>query len=146
MTAHRAVRDVVVDVLKAAGVAGGRVYANRSRAIATDQGAGVVVRLTHSASELAQIAGGRTSWNTLIEVECYARGAGTAADVALDQIIDAVFDCLDGNPTLNDTVMDVEPLQGETLAWENDELDTSLAYVIAKFVVKHQTMGRTLKV
>jgi hypothetical protein len=88
--------------------------------------------------------GGRTSWRTLIAVECYGKVDGESSDEAVDPILEAVFERLSSDPTLGGLVMSLEPLEGDTLEWDTDQLDTSMACVTAKFVVRHQTTGRTL--
>lgn len=143
-TSHQQIANAIVEALKSAGVAQGRVYRARTRAIGTETPHGVVVRLSRSASTLASVIGGRTSWRTLIDVECYGRQAGGLPDTAADQVAKDVFDCLAANPTLDGLAMDVEPLEGDTLAWDYDEQDTNMTCIIGKFLISHQTTGRTL--
>lgn len=123
-----------------------RVYVNRRRALSNDKSRAIVVRIGRSLSQEVKQLGGRTSWDTLIEIECYGRdGADDVPGTVADQVLEAVFDNLDGGPGLGYGVMDIEPLAGDTLAWDFEELDSSVACVSARFVVKHQTTGRTLK-
>jgi hypothetical protein len=143
-TAQRQIALAVVDALKLAGVAGGKVYAWRTRAIGIDSPTGVVVRLTRSTSLLASIQGGRTEWRTLLQVECYGRSVGGQPDEECDAVAAQVFAALAGEPTLGGLAMDVEPMEGDTLGWDVDELDTGLGCITAKFIVSHQTIGRTL--
>lgn len=145
-THHMAIAVALGEYLKAAPIAGGRVYINRARALGSDKDAAVVVRLSRAASHEASVLGARTSWSTLIEVECYGRdGANDVAGTAADQVLEQVTDSLASGPDLGYGVMDIEPLAGDTLAWDFDQLDASIACVTARFVVKHQTNGRTLK-
>lgn len=145
-TQHLAIAIAIANRLKEAPLAGGRVYVNRTRPLASDKDTAVVVRLGRSASQEVRQLGGRTSWNTMIEVECYGRDSaadvpGTAADLVLEQL----FENLASASDLGYGVMDVEPLAGDTLHWDFDQLDVSVACVMARFLVKHQTNGRTLK-
>lgn len=144
MSKHLLIASAIVSALQVANVAEGRVYPARTRAISQDAPHGVVVRLSRSASLLASVIGGPTNWRTLIEIECYGRVAGGAPDTAADQIVEDVFAALAAVPTLGDLAQDVEPLEGDTLGWDYDELDSSLACITAKFIVSHQTTGRTL--
>ncbi|UGQ45083.1 hypothetical protein [Massilia endophytica] len=144
MSAHQQVLDKVVDVLKDANVASGKVFASRARALGREVGRAVVVRLERSASTLPEVLGARPTWHTLISVECYGRGTADEPNTAADAVLDQVFACLDANATLDGTVSALEPSEGETLTWDNDELDSSLACVTARFVITHQTQGRTL--
>jgi hypothetical protein len=143
-TAHRAIVAEIVAVLSAADVAGGKVYSARTRAINGDSPQGVVVRMVRSASLLASVIGGRTGWRTLIQIECYGRMVGGTPDDASDLLVEQVFAALAVNPTLNHLASGVEPLEGDTLDWDYDEMDVSLSCTTAKFIVSHQTTGRTL--
>jgi hypothetical protein len=145
-THHMAIAIALGDYLKSVPIAGGRVYVNRARALSSDKDSVVIVRLSRAASQEAQVLGGRTSWSTLVEIECYGRdGANDVPGAAADQVLEEVFDSLASGPDLGYGVMDIEPLAGDTLAWDYDQLDSSVACVTARFVVKHQTNGRTLK-
>lgn len=126
-------------------LAAAKFYLNRRRAIPADKTRAVVVRLGRSLSQEVKQLGGRTTWRTLIEIECYGRDdADDVPGAVADQVLEAVFDNLDAGPGLGYGVMDIEPLPGDTLAWDFDELDNSMACVSARFVVNHQTNGRTL--
>lgn len=123
-----------------------RVYINRRRALSNDKSRAIVVRLGRALSQEVKQVGGRTTWDTLIEIECYGRdGADDVPGTIADEVLEAVFDNLDGGSDLGYGVMDISPLPGDTLAWDFEELDNSVACVSARFVVKHQTTGRTLK-
>lgn len=142
-TAHRAVRQALVDLLKAApALVGGRVFPNRDRSIGVDSPNAVVVRLRRSSSELASVIGGPTSWTTLVSVECYGRAASD--DSPAEQVVDDVFARLASDPTLGDRVMECVPYAGDTLNWDSEELDEKLECITAIFEIKHQTTGRTL--
>ncbi|MFZ3289262.1 MAG: hypothetical protein WA191_20780 [Telluria sp.] len=143
-TKHLQIATAIVDMLKADAVAAGRVYGARTRAISAEQPNGVVVRLERSMSHLASVQGGPTGWTTLIAIECYGRAVGGAPDAVADEIVESVFDSMAAGPTLGGLAQDIEPLEGDTLSWDFDELDSNLACITAKFVVRHQTTGRTL--
>jgi len=94
---------------------------------------------------LGSVIGGRTSWATLISLECYGRGEGQANETSADALVDAVFDRLASDTSLGGLAMDVEPLEGDTLTWDFDEFDTKMECITAKLLVRHQTTARTLK-
>lgn len=139
-SAHKAIVAAVVARLKASGVAAGKVFEARSRAISADSPSGVVVRIARSASHRAAMLGGRTDWSSLVQIECYGRNAGGAPDSVADSTAVAVFDSLNGDPSLGGLANDLAPLDGDTLDWDIDELDASLACITARFIVKHQTL------
>ena len=125
-------------------LAGGRIYRSRVRPLGVDQPSAIVVRIERSTSTLAQVIGGPTTWATLLNVECYARATGSEPDAVADALLVEVFDRLALAPTLHGAAMSFEPLPGDTLSWEVDELDSKIACITAKFVVMHRTNGRSL--
>ncbi|MYM65434.1 hypothetical protein GTP45_01125 [Pseudoduganella sp. FT55W] len=144
-TSHRLVLKAVVSTLIAAGVAAGRVYSSRTRAINSETPHAVIVRLGRSASMLAHVKGGPTTWKTLVQIESYGRMTGGEPDEASDEIVEQVFAALAENPSLGGKAIEVAPLDGDTLSWDLDELDTALGCTTAKFIVEHRTKGRTLE-
>lgn len=137
--------SAILDQLRIGPVlADGRIYRSRTRTIGVDQASAIVVRVERSTSTLAQVIGGPTTWATLVNVECYARATGSDPDQIADALLVDVFDRLALAPTLGGAAMSFEPLPGDTLSWEVDELDSKIACITAKFVVMHQTKGRTL--
>jgi hypothetical protein len=144
-TGHFNVVSALVDWLKRApSIAGGNVFRSRSRAFSRDTAAAIVVRPVRSASQLARVIGGPTIWQTLLHVECYARGTGDAQEEAVDALIEAVFACIAADPSLGGQIVEIVPLEGDTLSWDFDELDTTLGCVTAQFVITHETQGRGL--
>lgn len=145
-TQHLAIVQAIAQRLEQdPALADAKFYVNRRRAIPATVARAVVVRLGRSLSQEAKQLGGRTSWQTLIEIECYGRdGADHVPGTVVDQVLEAVFENLDAGSGLGYGVMGIEPVAGDTLAWDFDELDNSMACVSARFLVKHQTNGRTL--
>lgn len=122
-----------------------QVFIGRRRAVSAAVQRAIVLRLERSASKEASVLGGRTSWGTLISIECYGRDDdGAEPGSVADGVMEQVFAVLDQAPSLCDGFCDIEPLAGDTLAWDYDDFDKSMACVTARFVMKHQTTGRTL--
>jgi hypothetical protein len=140
-TAQRQKLLLVKQVLIDASVAGGRVFTQRTRAINEESPNAVVVRLATSQCQLSSVQGGPTDWATLVLIESYGRMIGGEPDEASDQIVEAVFSALDFDPTLGGQVEEIAPLD---VSWDEDQLDTSLACITAKFVITHRTEGRKL--
>ncbi|MGK5080473.1 hypothetical protein [Janthinobacterium sp. HLX7-2] len=144
-SAQFGVVSAILDQLQVApALAAGRIHRSRTRAIGVDQPSAIVVRIERSTSTLADVIGGPTTWATLVNVECYARATGAEPDIAADALLVEVFERLALAPTLNGAVMSFEPLPGDTLSWEVDELDSKIACITAKFIVMHKTKGRKL--
>ena len=144
-TQHSQITKALADLLKQEPpIAGGRVFVGRMRPIGADKPDAVVVRLARSASHDGAVLGARTSWSTLIEIDCYGRGTADDPDAGADMVVEQVAARLDGNSSLGGLAMDIAPLAGNTLEWDRDQLETSMTSITARFVVKHQTTGRTL--
>lgn len=142
-TAHQLLAHAMESLFKQdPPIAGGRVYVGRTRAISTESPSGVVILLGRSACDDGTM-GSRSSWSTLITVECYGRSTAGGVDIA-DELVQAVFERLDQDPSLGGLAMDVGPLPGDTLQWDHEVLDTNLGCITAKFVVRHQTNQRIL--
>ena len=85
---------------------------------------------------------GQTEWVTRYAVEAVARdAAGVAADTEADRLITAAYGRLLTPGVLSSSVTHVQPL---SIAWAEDELDSTLA--IARFVLelRHGTEPATL--
>jgi hypothetical protein len=142
-TAHRALQQALVDLLKVApAVAGGRIFKDRDRSIGVDMPNAVVVRLRRSGSALSSVIGGPTGWTTLVSFECYGRAA--SEETGADQVVEDLFARLAVDPTLGGQVLECVPLPGDTLNWDSEELDDKLECTTAIFQIQHQTTGRTL--
>ncbi len=142
-TAHQLLAQAMANLLKQdPPVAGGRVYVGRTRAINTESPSGVVIMLGRSACN-SSVMGSHSSWSTLLAVECYGRSMADGPDTA-DELVEAVFARLSTDPGLGGLAMDVEPLDGDTLQWDHEVLDTNLGCITAKFLVRHQTNQRIL--
>ena len=144
-TVQSQIAEAMADALRAEpAVAGGRVFVGRARPIGADKPNAIVLRLERSMSHAAETLDSRTSWSTLVAVECYGRSVGDVVDAEADAVVEAVFARFDENSGLGGLVMDIEPLAGETLSWDFEQMESNMTCITARFVVKHQTNGRTL--
>lgn len=107
------IKDVVtavVDALKAAPAVSPRVERVRLRAVPASAGTAVVVRPLGSDVQDAELMGHPYVWTTSLAVECYARAPqGTAPDVAVDALLEAVYARLLQDPTLGGVVTALQP-------------------------------------
>lgn len=143
-TAHLAVQQAIVSALQAAPtVAGGAVYANRTRAISAQQPLAVVVRLERS--EAAENTLHAHDWRTTFSVECHARAATAAADPA--QAVDAL---------LNEVWARIAALQPAGLGlmgfdmppaigWDYDDGETPLVCAAFRVTAMHRTPATSLQ-
>jgi len=114
----------------------------RTRPIAEQYDSAVIVRLASGDADLASIEGGRTNWETLIELELHVRGtSGQAPDVLVDPLMYEVHARLMADPSVGVAGVD---LQLAGVRWgasaESDRVgDARLVYRAT-----HQTESATL--
>jgi len=115
----------------------------RLRPMAQAQAQAVVVRpLQAEVSEVSLIPGHPVSWTSAIAVECYARsGVTTAADVAVDSLVEAVYARLMADPTLGGVVLGLNP---QAIAWDFDADGDQTACATVTFHARHRSPGVTL--
>ena len=71
----------------------------------------VVTPMQTEPTDAATLGGQPIAWQTTFAVECYAAAApGTAADVAVDDLLSAVYARLMADPTLGGTGRQLRPL------------------------------------
>lgn len=109
----------VVAALKAAPAVCTQVDRVRLRAL--PQGTGLAVAVRPLVAQVAQadfVPGVPILWHTDIAIECYARStATTAPDVAVDALVQAVYERLMADPTLAGVVLNLQPT---SVAYEFD--------------------------
>lgn len=115
----------------------------RLRPLAQATTQAVVVRpVASQVVEAALAPGYPVSWTTTVAVECYARsGSATAPDVAVDALLQAVYDRLMADPSLGGAVLALQP-QELSYDFDADGEQTTCATLV--FNVRHRTAGNTL--
>lgn len=115
----------------------------RLRPLAQATTQAVVVRpVASQVSEAALAPGYPVSWTTTVAVECYARsGSATAPDVAVDALLQSVYDRLMSDPSLGGTVLALQP---QELSYDFDADGEQTTCVTLVFAVRHRTAGNTL--
>lgn len=145
MTAFAALTDALRDLLlQAPAIAGGRVWRARLRPIPEEHATAVVLRLVQANS--TQVVLGRgLDWDTLIEVECYARSAvGIEPEDAVDELLAAVWARIKSNATALGAlgVMDLVP--EPRIDWQTTESAQPLACATFGLRVRHRTQASNL--
>lgn len=141
-TVFAGVQSAIVSALSAApALAGGRIYANRVRALAANANTAIVVRLDQSASNSDTI--GVLDWTTDYIVECYARGA-TGADpaVAVDALLSDVWARL---AALQPGALGVQSVTlNNVIDWQYDDAETPVVCAVIRLQVVHRTAKNNL--
>lgn len=139
-SAFLVVQSALVAALRAVpALASVPVHVNRTRAMARDEQAAILVRL--SSSRDAEGPLGVRDWRTLFDIEVVARGA-TGADPAeaVDEVLQSVWGVL---PVLQ-VAGAIEINADASIDWTFDSGDTPLASALMTVDVLHRTEDLTL--
>jgi hypothetical protein len=133
----------IVSALESAPAVASQVDRVRLRRVSQQQDNAVAVRPVQT--EVAQAAmspGYPVLWTTMIAVECYVRsGAATAADVAVDALLEQVYARLMQDPTLGGAVLALQP-KGISYDFDADGDHSTCATFIVH--AQHRAAGGTL--
>lgn len=123
-------------------VAGGHITVGRTRAISSEYDQAVNVRLDES-RPVPTSPQGRTYWETLIEVECFAKSSteGVTPQQAVDPLLQEVYERVLADHTLAGTAVDCNPTG---VRWEPDEQGETACRATAMFLVLHQSVERSI--
>lgn len=87
------------------------------------------------------ISGSPIDWASKINVECYARSVRDTGDVAVDPLVEAVYERLASNPTLGGVVDD---LVINAIEAENTAEGKKTGWVRLTYVAHHRTSNHSL--
>lgn len=132
----------VVDALKAAPAVSTRVERVRLRALPASAGTAVVVRPLGSDVDAELLTGHPYVWTTTLAVECYARAPqGTAPDVAVDALLEAVYARLLQSPTLGGVVGVLQP---QAITYDYDVDGENVVCATLQINARQMTVGASL--
>lgn len=143
MSMINAVVTAVVGALKAAPAVSTRVERVRLRALPASAGTAVVVRPLGSDVQDAELLTGHPYvWTTSLVVECYARAPqGTAPDVAVDALLEAVYARLLQSPTMGGVVVGLQP---QSITYDYDVDGENVVCATLQINALQMTAGATL--
>lgn len=130
-------------MLQAPALADGNVWRGRLRPIPAEHQHAIVIRIASAPGAVSGIKLGPIDWNTVIEVDLYARCTPAQdPEDAVDTLLGDAFARLAANPALAAGVMDT--LAEPQLDWQFAEADNTLVCVTLQLRVIHRTEGLTL--
>jgi hypothetical protein len=130
-------------LLQAPALGDGNVWRGRLRPIPAEHSHAIVIRLSTAPGQRSGIALGPTDWNTVIEVDCYARCTPAQdPEAAVDTLLGDVYARLAANASISGGVMDI--MAEPQIDWTFAEADNTLACATLQLRVNHRTEGLTL--
>lgn len=141
-TAFVSIQSALITALSTTpALAGGRIYTNRLRPIASVSNTAIVVRL--DGAEGAEEVLGSLDWQTNLTIECYARSA-TGADpaAAVDALLSDVWARLGA---VNFTTLDASISINPKIDWQYDDAETPVVCAVIHLSAQHRTALVTLQ-
>jgi hypothetical protein len=140
-TAFSQIVGAVRDALLAEPPVCQTIYRARPNVLPEQIDQAVNVQWEQTLAGLAAIRGAPIDWSTKVTVECYGRSVQDSGDVAVDPLLEAVFDRLAQDTTLGGLVADVNIAGIEA---ENTAEGKKTGWVRLTYVVQHTTYNGSL--
>lgn len=140
-TAFAGIVGALLTRLAQAPAVSANLYRCRLRALPESVTGAVVVRLQQADADNNVLSGNPIDFTTRVEVECYARSHTTTADLAVDDLLQAVYTRIMADPTLGGSVM---YLDLSALRFDFDAEAEQFAVATLSLDVRHRTSGLTL--
>lgn len=117
------------------------IYRARAGVIPDQVDQAISVQFERSTPVAGGIAGAPIDWASVITVECFARSVVEAGDLAVDPLLQAVFERLAADPTLGGLVGDLAIAGVEA---ENTSDGKKTGWARLTYVADHRTNNSTL--
>lgn len=117
------------------------IYRARAFAIPDQDDEAISVQWDQGLPRAGTIAGAPIDWQTRISVDCYARGTSGSGDVAVDPLLEKVYERLAADPTLGGMVDDLVIAGIEA---ENTAEGKKTGWVRLTYVAEHRTENSLL--
>lgn len=112
------------------------VYRARALAVGSQDDEAITVQCEHAIPAAATISGAPIDWSTRITVECFARSVKDSGDLAVDPLLERVFERLAADSTLGGMVDDFV-IAG--IEFENSEDGKKTGWVRLTYIAVHRT-------
>jgi len=140
-TAFSKVVSAVMAALSAQPAVCRAIYRARGVAVADQDDEAVSVQWDQGMPRQGVIAGAPIDWQTRISVDCYARSARESGDVAVDPLLEKVYERLAADPSLGGMVDDLVIAGIEA---ENTVDGKKTGWVRLTYVAEHRTENSLL--
>jgi hypothetical protein len=140
-TAFSTIVAAVIAKLSEAPAVCDAIYRARSNAISEQDTRAVSVQFERSLPLAGAINGAPIDWSSTVTVECFARSITESGDLAVDPLLEAVFERLAEDTTLGGLVGDLAIAGIEA---ENTAEGKKTGWVRLTYVADHRTNNSTL--
>lgn len=140
-TSFSKVVSAVMAVLSASPPVCKSIYRARAMAIPDQDDEAISVQWDQGLPRAGTIAGAPIDWQTRISVDCYARSTRESGDVAVDPLLEKVYERLAADPTLGGMVDDLVIAGIEA---ENTAEGKKTGWVRLTYLAEHRTENSLL--
>jgi hypothetical protein len=135
-TAFAQIAADIAAALSAATPISNQVYRARKHPVAEQHDDALVVRLIGTQVTEMTLAWGRMLCQTLVAVECYAKGPNTSPpDTTVDALLQAAYARIAGDATVN---ADTRTVTLEAIDWDFDQAADQMACATMTWRVEHE--------
>lgn len=113
----------------------------RERAMAEGWATAVNVQWDAGVPDYGQLYNAPADWQSRYTVECFAKSAAQSGDLAVDSLVDAAYERLASNPTLDGCVQWIRLVQIEAIC---DSNGMKTGWVGMTYQVSHRTSNYNL--
>ncbi|MBD8531487.1 MULTISPECIES: hypothetical protein [unclassified Massilia] len=141
-TAFSGIVAAVVSRLSEAPAVCDAIYRARSNAIPDSLDRAISVQFDQALPNRGVMHGGPIDWSSRITVECFARSVTETGDLAVDPLLEAVYERLAADATLGGVVGDLAIAGVEA---ENTSDGKKTGWVRITYIAEHRTSNSTLE-
>jgi hypothetical protein len=140
-TAFAAIVGAVVAVLNAGTPVSPNIFRARERALAEEYATAINVQWDGGTPDNGAMQGAPVDWESRVTVECYARSSTTGGDLAVDPLLEQVYQRLAADSTLGGRVANLCCIHIEA---QNDAQGQKTGWVGMSYAVFHRTSNLNL--
>ena len=141
-TAFSSIVAAVIATLNAAPAVCEVVYRARVAPVPETTQLAVNVQFEGSTPQHGAIRGAPIDWQSRISVECYAKAFDDNGDIAVDALLQAVYERIAADTTLAGLVDDIQPV---ALDAENSAEGMKTGWVKLSYIAIHRTTNASLE-
>jgi hypothetical protein len=140
-TAFATITAGIVALLGAAPAVSPNIFRARDRQMAEEYATAINVQFDGGVPNPGAMKGAPVDWGSRFTVECYARTSTTSGDLAVDPLLEAVYEKIAADSTLGGLVMDIgSPLIEAEYGSEGQKT----GWIRMTYPVLHRTANLTL--
>jgi hypothetical protein len=141
MTVFVDITGAIIAALTAEPAVSSNIFRARDAALLASYATAVNVQWDAGTPDYGQVQGAPADWQSKYTIECYAKSSTLSGDLAVDPLLDAVFERLAADPTLGGMVAWLRMVHVEASC---DSAGQKTGWVGMTYLVTHRTSADNL--